>query len=443
MALNNSEDRLKALLKNSINPPAPQKNTHSVHTEINMSGISPVANIKVIGVGGAGNNAVNRMIESGIEGIEFIAINTDAQALFTSKAKTKINIGRATTRGLGAGANPDVGKKAAEESSEEIKNALAGADMVFVTCGLGGGTGTGAAPVVAELAKSLGALVVGVVTKPFTFEGQRRTTQAYEGFNHLREKVDTLITIPNDRILNIIDKKTPLMEAFSVADEILTQGVQGVSDLITHPGLINVDFADVCSVMQDAGSALMGIGYGSGENRAIDAARAAIESPLLELSINGAKGLLLNITGGNDLSMFEVDEASRMITESCDPNANIIFGTSIDEAYTGEIKITVIATGFSEETNLNTTGRSNFNTKNNFQNTPNKVTTTPDVTQPSIFRNNTNNPTVNNPVSHNNYTVNNNYSQPNPQPIQQSINPNTVNQNDVEIPAFLRNRIGR
>lgn len=443
MALNNSEDRLKALLKNSINPPAPQKNTHSVHTEINMSGISPVANIKVIGVGGAGNNAVNRMIESGIEGIEFIAINTDAQALFTSKAKTKINIGRATTRGLGAGANPDVGKKAAEESSEEIKNALAGADMVFVTCGLGGGTGTGAAPVVAELAKSLGALVVGVVTKPFTFEGQRRTTQAYEGFNHLREKVDTLITIPNDRILNIIDKKTPLMEAFSVADEILTQGVQGVSDLITHPGLINVDFADVCSVMQDAGSALMGIGYGSGENRAIDAARAAIESPLLELSINGAKGLLLNITGGNDLSMFEVDEASRMITESCDPNANIIFGTSIDEAYTGEIKITVIATGFSEETNLNTTGRSNFNTKNNFQNTPNKVTTTPDVTQPSIFRNNTNNPTVNNPVSHNNYTVNNNYSQPNPQPIQQPINPNTVNQNDVEIPAFLRNRIGR
>lgn len=443
MALNNSEDRLKALLKNSINPPAPQKNTHSVHTEINMSGISPVANIKVIGVGGAGNNAVNRMIESGIEGIEFIAINTDAQALFTSKAKTKINIGRATTRGLGAGANPDVGKKAAEESSEEIKNALAGADMVFVTCGLGGGTGTGAAPVVAELAKSLGALVVGVVTKPFTFEGQRRTTQAYEGFNHLREKVDTLITIPNDRILNIIDKKTPLMEAFSVADEILTQGVQGVSDLITHPGLINVDFADVCSVMQDAGSALMGIGYGSGENRAIDAARAAIESPLLELSINGAKGLLLNITGGNDLSMFEVDEASRMITESCDPNANIIFGTSIDEAYTGEIKITVIATGFSEETNLNTTGRSNFNTKNNFQNTTNKVTTTPDVTQPSIFRNNTNNPTVNNPVSHNNYTVNNNYSQPNPQPIQQPINPNTVNQNDVEIPAFLRNRIGR
>lgn len=345
MASTNSEDRLKSLLKNSLNPPAPTPKPTPSHQEISMNGtISPVANIKVVGVGGAGNNAVNRMISSGIEGIEFIAVNTDAQALFTSKAATKINIGRATTRGLGAGANPDIGKKAAEESSEELKNALAGADMVFVTCGLGGGTGTGAAPVVAELAKSLGALVVGVVTKPFAFEGARRTTQAYEGFNHLREKVDTLITIPNDKILTIIDKKTPLTEAFSVADEILSQGVQGVSDLITHPGLINVDFADVCSVMQDAGSALMGIGYGSGENRAIDAARQAIESPLLELSINGAKGLLLNITGGNDLSMFEVDEASRMITESCDPNANIIFGTSIDDAYTGEIKITVIAT---------------------------------------------------------------------------------------------------
>lgn len=291
------------------------------------------------------------MIESGIEGIEFIAINTDAQALFTSKAQTRINIGRATTRGLGAGANPETGKKAAEESSEEIKQVLTGADMVFITCGLGGGTGTGAAPVIAEIAKSLGALVVGVVTKPFAFEGQRRSSQAFEGFEKLKEKVDTLITIPNDKILSIIDKKTPLLEAFHVADEILKQGVQGVSDLITHPGLINVDFADVRSVMENAGSALMGIGYGSGENRAIEAARGAIESPLLELSINGAKGLLLSITGGTDLSMFEIDEAARMITESCDPNANIIFGTSIDERYTGEIKVTVIATGFSEETN--------------------------------------------------------------------------------------------
>ena len=378
MAPAHNEDRLKNLLKNSLNTntassrqkeaPTPQPS----HVEINMGGyISPVANIKVVGVGGAGNNAVNRMIDSGIEGIEFISVNTDAQALFTSKAPTRINIGRATTRGLGAGANPDIGKKAAEESSEEIKNALAGADMVFVTCGLGGGTGTGASPVIAEIAKSLGALVVGVVTKPFNFEGQRRTTQAIEGFDHLKDKVDTLITIPNDKILTIIDKKTPLMEAFSVADEVLKQGVQGVSDLITRPGLINVDFADVRSVMENAGSALMGIGYGSGENRAIEAARGAIESPLLELSINGAKGLLLNITGGNDLSMFEVDEASRMITEACDPNANIIFGTSIDEAYTGEIKITVIATGFSEETNahIGSMSRGGFGQSRIFNNT--------------------------------------------------------------------------
>jgi cell division protein FtsZ len=348
--VSSNEDRLKKLLRNNITPPPTPTYTQSP-VEVNVGYISPVANIKVVGVGGGGNNAVNRMIESGIEGIEFIAINTDAQALFTSKAQTRINIGRATTRGLGAGANPEIGKKAAEESSEEIKQALSGADMVFITCGLGGGTGTGAAPVIAEIAKSLWSLVVGVVTKPFAFEGQQRSNKAFDGFESLRAKVDTLITIPNDKILAIIDKKTPLLEAFHVADEILKQGVQWVSDLITHPGLINVDFADVRSVMENAGSALMGIGYGSGENRAIEAARSAIESPLLELSINGAKGLLLNITGGSDLSMFEVDEASRLITEACDPNANIIFGTSIDEKYTGEIKITVIATGFSEETN--------------------------------------------------------------------------------------------
>lgn len=346
---NSAEDRLKKLLRTNVTAPAPV--TQANHVEVNVGYISPIANIKVVGVGGGGNNAVNRMIDSGIEGIEFIAINTDAQALFTSKAQTRINVGRATTRGLGAGANPEIGKKAAEESSEEIKQALAGADMVFITCGLGGGTGTGAAPVIAEIARGLGALVVGVVTKPFGFEGQRRTQQAFEGFENLKSKVDTLITIPNDKILTIIDKKTPLLEAFHIADEILKQGVQGVSELITHPGLINVDFADVRSVMENAGSALMGVGYGSGESRAIDAARAAIESPLLELSINGAKGLLLSITGGSDLSMFEVDEASRLIKELCDPDANIIFGTSIDERYTGEIKITVIATGFNEETN--------------------------------------------------------------------------------------------
>lgn len=438
-------DRLKELLKNNLNPPAPQntpqqRKPYGSGVEIDMGNISPVANIKVVGVGGAGNNAVNRMIEAGVEGIEFIAINTDAQALFTSKASTRINIGRSITRGLGAGANPDVGKKSAEESSEEIKSALAGADMVFVTCGLGGGTGTGAAPVVAEIAKSLGALVVGVVTKPFSFEGARRTAQAYDGFGHLKEKVDTLITIPNDKILSIIDKKTPLTEAFSVADDILTNGVQGVSDLITRPGLINVDFADVRSVMENAGSALMGIGYGSGENRAIDAARAAIESPLLELSINGARGLLLNITGGNDLSMFEVDEASRMITESCDPNANIIFGTSIDDAYTGEIKITVIATGFSEETNaqLASANRGGFGKSPIFGGVPpvgNKTvqTQTPETTP--AFRNN---PT---PSSH---SVNQNPTPTQTQPSTPVAQPTMPNpQNDMEIPAFLRNRMGR
>ncbi|MBB1553791.1 cell division protein FtsZ [Candidatus Gracilibacteria bacterium] len=402
-----------------------------------MGNISPVANIKVVGVGGAGNNAVNRMIESGVEGIEFIAINTDAQALFTSKASTRINIGRATTRGLGAGANPDVGKKAAEESSEEIKNALSGADMVFVTCGLGGGTGTGAAPVVAEIAKSVGALVVGVVTKPFSFEGARRTAQAYEGFGHLRDKVDTLITIPNDRILTIIDKKTPLTEAFSVADDILTNGVQGVADLITRPGLINVDFADVRSVMENAGSALMGIGFGSGENRAIDAARGAIESPLLELSINGAKGLLLNITGGNDLSMFEVDEASRMITESCDPNANIIFGTSIDDAYTGEIKITVIATGFSEETNaqIASNSRGGFGKSPIFGTPPVGNKTVSHTTTDSNFRSSQNTQqNMARPAAQPNSAT--------PQtPAAQPTMPNP--QNDMEIPAFLRNRMGR
>ncbi|MCK9272775.1 cell division protein FtsZ [Candidatus Gracilibacteria bacterium] len=345
MAVNRKTDeKLKAYLRGDF--------TQNPIEEVNVSDyISPIANIKVIGVGGGGQNAINRMIASGLEGVEFIAINTDAQALFTSKAQIRINIGRATTRGLGAGANPEIGKKAAEESSEEIKQALAGADMVFITCGLGGGTGTGAAPVIAEIAKGLGSLVVGVVTKPFAFEGQRRSIQSLDGFDKLKEKVDTLITIPNDKILSIIDKKTPLLDAFNIVDEVLNQGVQGISDLITHPGLINVDFADVKSVMQNAGSALMGIGYGSGENRAIEAARAAVDSPLLELSIAGAKGLLFNITGGTDLSMFEVDEAARIITDSCDPEANIIFGATINDNYTGEIKITVVATGFNEESN--------------------------------------------------------------------------------------------
>ncbi len=308
--------------------------------------ITPVANIKVIGVGGGGGNAVNRMIRAGLKGIEFISVNTDAQALYHSEAPTKINVGKATTRGLGAGSNPDLGRQAAEESIDEVKDAIEGADMVFITCGLGGGTGTGASPVIANLAKEMGILTVAVVTKPFSFEGQRRKSQADEGLENLKNKVDTLITIPNDKILAIIDKKTPLNDAFAVVDDVLRQGVQGIADLITVHGMINVDFADVKAVMENAGSALMGIGYGTGENRAGEAAKAAIESPLLELSIDGAKGVLFNITGGNDLSMFEVDEAARVITEAADPEANIIFGAVINDSYTGEIKLTVVATGF-------------------------------------------------------------------------------------------------
>ncbi len=310
--------------------------------------VTPVARIKVIGCGGGGGNALNRMIKSNIKGIEFIAVNTDAQALYHNEASTKINIGKATTRGLGAGSYPEKGKQAAEESSEEIKQAIDGADMLFITCGLGGGTGTGAAPVIAEIARDLGILTVAVVTKPFSFEGHRRKTQAEEGLENLKNKVDTLIVIPNDKILSLIDKKTPLSEAFTVVDDVLRQGVQGISDLITVHGMINVDFADVRAIMENAGSALMGIGYGTGENRAVEAARAAIDSPLLELNINGAKGILFNITGGTDLSMFEVDEAARIITEAADSEANIIFGAVVNDSYTGEIKITVVATGFED-----------------------------------------------------------------------------------------------
>lgn len=320
----------------------------SVTVEMVTPEITPVASLKVIGIGGGGCNAVSRMLKTGVKGIEFIAINTDAQALYHSEAPTKINVGKAVTRGLGAGANPDVGRQAAEESSEEIKAALQGADMVFITCGLGGGTGTGGAPIIAELARELGILTVAVVTKPFSFEGMKRKQQGEDGLENLRGKVDTLITIPNDRILSIIDKKTPLMDAFTVVDDVLRQGVQGIADIITVHGMINVDFADVRTIMQNSGSALMGIGYGAGENRAAEAAKAAIESPLLEMDISGAKGILFNVTGGNDLSMFEVDEAARIITEAADPDATIIFGAVVNDSYTGEIKVTVIATGFDE-----------------------------------------------------------------------------------------------
>ncbi|WP_296645299.1 cell division protein FtsZ [Romboutsia sp. 13368] len=310
--------------------------------------IDGLAQIKVIGAGGGGNNAVNRMVEAGLQGVEFIAVNTDKQALHTSKAGLKIQIGEKLTRGLGAGANPEVGKKAAEESKDEIIKALEGADMVFVTAGMGGGTGTGAAPVIAQLAKEMGILTVGVVTKPFVFEGKVRMKNAEHGIAELKSKVDTLITIPNDRLLQIVQKNTSMLEAFSMADDVLKQGIQSISDLIAVPGLINLDFADVTSVMKEQGLAHMGIGNATGENRAIEAAREAIQSPLLETSIRGAKGVLLNITGGANLGLLEINEASTIVQESCDPEANIIFGASIREDLAEEIRITVIATGFDE-----------------------------------------------------------------------------------------------
>lgn len=304
------------------------------------------AQIKVIGVGGGGNNAVNRMVEAQLKGVEFISVNTDKQALYTSKAEYKVQIGEKLTRGLGAGANPEVGKRAAEESKDEIVKLLQGADMVFVTAGMGGGTGTGAAPVVAGLAKEMGILTVGVVTKPFAFEGKIRMKNAEGGIAELKSKVDTLITIPNDRLLQIVQKNTSMLDAFAVADDVLKQGIQSISDLIAVEGLINLDFADVTTIMKDKGLAHMGIGSASGETRAIDAARQAIQSPLLETSIQGAKGVLLNVTGGPNLGLFEVNEASTLVMESCDPEANVIFGASIREDLGDEIMITVIATGF-------------------------------------------------------------------------------------------------
>ncbi len=307
------------------------------------------AKIKVVGVGGAGNNAVNRMVEIGISGVEFIAVNTDRQALGVSKAGTKIQIGEKITRGLGAGSDPLIGEKSAEESREEIANALKGSDMVFVTSGMGGGTGTGAAPIVAQIAKELGILTVAVVTKPFSFEGKKRMQSAERGIASLREKVDTLIVIPNDRLLQSAERKTSMIEAFTMSDEVLRQGVQGISDLITGIGLVNLDFADVKTIMYDTGMAHMGIGRASGENRAEEAAKAAINSPLLESSIEGARGVLLNITGGNDLGMFEVNTACELVQKSIDPDANIIFGVVIDEEMGDEISVTVIATGFDKD----------------------------------------------------------------------------------------------
>jgi cell division protein FtsZ len=306
------------------------------------------AQIKVIGVGGGGSNAVKRMIEAGLRGVEFISVNTDAQALYMTESGYKLQIGEKLTKGLGAGANPEIGRQAAEESREEVKEALKGADMVFVTAGMGGGTGTGAAPVIAEVARELGALTVGVVTRPFTFEGRRRQAAAEKGIAELKEKVDTLIVIPNDRLLQVVEKRTPMVEAFRIADDVLRQGVQGISDLIAVPGLINLDFADVKTIMKETGAALMGIGVASGDNRTVEAAKAAIASPLLETSIDGARGVLLNITGSADLGLFEVNEAADIVAEAADPDANIIFGAVIDESLQDEVRITVIATGFDQ-----------------------------------------------------------------------------------------------
>lgn len=338
-------------------------NNYNNNEDNNLSMLDGTATIKVIGVGGAGNNAVNRMIDAGIKGVDFIAVNTDRQALQTSKAKTKIQIGEKITRGLGAGANPDIGAQSAEENKAEVAEVLRGADMVFVTAGMGGGTGTGAAPIVAAAAKEMGILTIGVVTKPFTFEGKKRLSQAERGIESLKGKVDTLVVIPNDKLLQVIDRKTSIVEAFKMADDVLRQGVQGISDLIAIPGLVNLDFADVKTIMLNQGMAHMGVGSATGENRAEDAAKEAIQSPLLETSIEGAKGVIINITGGEDLGLHEVNTAAELVQRSVDPEANIIFGTVTDPDMKEEIKITVIATGFEKNEPISSIGVDNIVSK--------------------------------------------------------------------------------
>lgn len=347
--------------------------------------IETFAKIKVVGVGGSGGSAVNRMVRSKIRGVDFLAINTDVQALHHSQANSKLHIGKMTTRGLGSGMDPEVGEKAAEENQNEIRDLLKDTDMVFITCGLGGGTGTGAAPIVAGMAKDLGALTVAVVTKPFSFEGAQRREIAERGLDSLRNKVDAIVTIPNDRLLQIIDKKTSLLEAFKICDDVLKQGVQGIAELITVPGLINVDFADVRTIMKDTGSALMGIGQGSGENRAIQAAKSAVSSPLLELSIDGAKGILFTVVGGPDMGMHEVSEAAKIITQSADPAAKVIFGAVIDENMKDEVRVTVVATGFSDRENR-AIGESLANKRSSY--TPSEFISGQDITNetPSIKR---------------------------------------------------------
>ncbi|EAE3072911.1 cell division protein FtsZ [Listeria monocytogenes] len=377
-----------------------------------------LATIKVIGVGGGGNNAVNRMIEHGVQGVEFISVNTDAQALNLAKAETKLQIGTKLTRGLGAGAVPEIGKKAAEESREQIEEALKGSDMVFVTAGMGGGTGTGAAPVIAQIAKEMGALTVGVVTRPFGFEGPKRTKQALTGTEAMKEAVDTLIVIPNDRLLQIVDKNTPMLEAFREADNVLRQGVQGISDLIAVPGLINLDFADVKTIMTNRGSALMGIGIATGENRAAEAAKKAISSPLLETSVDGAKGVLMNITGGSNLSLYEVQEAAEIVSSASDEDVNMIFGSVINDELKDELIVTVIATGFDEAKQAQQQAQANRRPNQSIQ--------------------------VNRP----NYAVQdeqqNDYAQNAPQqanaPVHEQQAELQQNSSDVDVPAFIRNR---
>mgnify|MGYP001576873769 FL=1 len=377
---------------------------------INKPPFETFARIKVIGCGGSGGNALARMIEARIHGVEFIAINTDAQALHATNAPTKIHIGKSLTRGLGAGMNPEIGRQAAEDTKEEIQNALKGADMVFLATGLGGGTGTGATPVVAEIARELGALTVAVVTKPFIFEGAQRARIADEGWHNLRDRVDALITIPNDRLLSVIDRKTPLLESFSIVDDVLRQGVQGISDLITIPGVINVDFADVKAVMANSGSALMGIGRASGEDRAIEAAKMAINSPLLEVSIDGARGVLFNVSGGNDMAMAEINEAARIITEHIDADAKVIFGAVLDDKLKkGELKVTVVATGF-----------------NNGHPAPVRPMTNGG---PSLFDN----------VPKRSINSSGN-GIPQPQPVKELVD-SSVNDDEFDIPAFIRRKM--
>lgn len=384
--------------------------------EANLEGL---AKIKVIGVGGGGNNAVNRMIEHGVQGVEFIAVNTDAQALNLSKAETRMAIGGKLTRGLGAGGNPEVGKKAAEESREQLQEVLSGADMVFVTAGMGGGTGTGAAPVIAQIAKEQGALTVGVVTRPFTFEGRKRATSAAAGIASFKENVDTLIVIPNDRLLEIVDRNTPMLEAFREADNVLRQGVQGISDLIATPGLINLDFADVKTIMSNKGSALMGIGVATGESRASEAAKKAVSSPLLETSIEGAQGVLMNITGGANLSLYEVQEAADIVASASDLDVNMIFGSVINTELQDELIVTVIATGFDDAPSEGQQGLGQS------------------MGRPSIGRQQASSSHVDKATAiHETRKEDNDYDQSKPT----RTSSDSIDISDLDIPAFLRNR---